>query len=146
MALGKRSKPITAVAMWFLWMLAVVEMSPRTALAEEEVDEIKIPVDTKPFVVVIEDEVYPSVNFLNRNLSRERHPLCRSKERYEGNTDDQGTAVLRDLPLTNQFISVSHDDYQVPKTEGRKDRNIKVVFDRPEQQTVRVTLEGRPKP
>ncbi len=91
-------------------------------------------------------DVYPSVNFLNRNWSREQHPLCKSDERYRGITDDQGTAVLRDLPLTNQSIAVSHDDYQVPKTEGMNDRYIKVLFEKPEQQTVTVTLERRPKP
>jgi len=72
--------------------------------------------------------------------------LCKSNERYRGITDDQGTAVLRDLPLTNQPIAVSHDDYQVPKTEDMKDRNIRVAFEKSGQQTVTVKLERRPKP
>ncbi len=92
---------------------------------------------------------YPTSNLIRHQLGDGPAPdYLRSDpplSRYYQKTDENGNAVLRDLPiLQSESINVSHDDYLMPRQQVGQDRQIQVEIDA--EKPTRVTIKMEPKP
>ncbi|QDT09475.1 hypothetical protein [Planctomycetes bacterium K23_9] len=89
--------------------------------------------------------IYPTADFLDRDWTPKPHRLCKSPQRYESTSDKDGVAILSDVPLGKMSISVSHDDYQVPKEKELRDRNVSVTLTEPGKKRIEVVMELIPR-